>query len=176
MQPHWGGYQPVARAPRDAWERPVRVDQLPGTPYGLVVYGSPRSVSGPAVGALVVGVASLLVATLVTCFGLAGAPAGWGVPVAGAFAILAGFLGLGGVGLGVAGLRRTRRGRPAVPAGPPAVPGGPPAIPGGPPASPGGPASAINGRGLAVAGLVCGAVAVAIVIGSLALAALVTLA
>ncbi len=111
----------------------MRVEPVPGTPYGLAILGPPESTSGAAVGSLVSGVGSVLVALLVSCVGLLGAEEGWGVWVAGAFALLAGALGVAGVALGVVGVRQTRR-----PAGT------------GPTDRPPG------GRGMAVAGLVCG--------------------
>jgi hypothetical protein len=121
----------------------VRVEPVPGTPYGLAVLGAPAAASGAAVGALVAGISSILVVTLVGCFGLAGADAGWGLWVAGAFAVLAGGLGGAGVWLGVVGLRQTRRGRAGV-------------------------EPALTGRGMAVAGLVCGGAALVIMLCTLA--------
>jgi hypothetical protein len=63
-----------------------------------------------AVGSLVAGIASILVALLVGCFGLLGAGAGWGGWVAGAFAVLAIVLGLAGIGLGLVARRQIRQG------------------------------------------------------------------
>jgi len=164
------------------------VEPVPGTPFGLIVYGSPQVTSGPAVGSLVTGIASLLVAMVVFCFGLVGAPDGWGPVVAGAFGILAGGLGLSGVGLGMAGLRQTR---PQVPGGPGAVPGGhhgpaPGVPPGGPQGVPPGVPAGVrpgvpqagtqrpaSGRGLAVAGLICGASGVLITAGALVLSSVI---
>jgi hypothetical protein len=103
-----------------------------GTPYGLAILAPPQATSGPALGSLVAGLGSGVVALVVTCLGLAGAEAGWGLWVAGAFAVLAGCLGVAAVGLGVAGVRQTRR-------------------------RPSGTQPAMRGRGLAIAGLVCGA-------------------
>jgi hypothetical protein len=121
-----------APPPPEAWQRPVRVEVVPDTPYGLAIMGPPEATSGPAIGSLVAGVGSGLVALMVTCVGLAGAGAGWGLWVAGAFAVLAGCLGLAGVGLGLVGMRQTRT-------------------------RPSGTQPAVRGRGMAVAGLVCGA-------------------
>lgn len=126
-----------APPPPEAWQRPVRVEPVPGTPYGLAILGPPEATSGPATGSLVSGIGSGVVALVVACLGLAGAGAGWGLWVAGAFAVLAGCLGLAGIGLGVAGMRQTRR-------------------------RPSGTQPAMRGRGMAVAGLVCGATGVAI--------------
>jgi hypothetical protein len=82
-----------------------------------------------AVGALVAGIASILISLLVTCFGLVGAQPGWGAWVAGAFAVLACVVGAAGVGLGLAALRQIRRSQAGTP---------------------------VRGRGLAIAGLSCG--------------------
>lgn len=150
FQPGYPGYRPVPRAPREAWERPVRVEPVPGTPYGLVIYGSPAVTSGPAVGSLVCGIASLAVSTVVLCFGLVGATDGWGPWVAGAFGVLAGALGAGGVGLGVVGLRRIRRAASGAD----------------------GAGRPVAGKGQAIAGLVCGAVGVALVVTSIGLSVL----
>jgi hypothetical protein len=84
---------------------PVRVEPVPGTPYGLAIFGPPATTSGPAIGALVAGVASIVVSFLVGCVGLDG----WGILAAGAFAILAGCLGGAGIALGLVGARQTRR-------------------------------------------------------------------
>ena len=128
-------YRVPAPPPRDSWRGPTRVEPLPGTTFALGYLSVPPAVSGMAVGSLVVGIASLLVTTLVACFGFSGARAGWGGWVAGAFAVLAGLLGLAGVALGAASLRQIRRG---------AAPGA-------------AEADRRTGRGLAVSGLSCGA-------------------
>lgn len=121
-----------APLPREAWRSPSRIEPVDGTPFGVAYLDLPPITSGMAVGALVAGVGSLLVSLLVGCFGLAGANAGWGAWVAGAFAVLATLLGLGGIGLGVAGLRQIRRAAAK--------------------------ATPMTGRGLAVAGISCGGV------------------
>jgi hypothetical protein len=102
-----------------------------GTSFGVAYLELPPITSGMAVGALVAGVGSLLVSLLVGCFGLAGANAGWGGWVAGAFAVLATLLGSAGVGLGVAGLRQIRLAAAR--------------------------ATPVIGRGLGIAGISCGA-------------------
>ncbi|GAA1388801.1 hypothetical protein [Catellatospora chokoriensis] len=117
------GPQPVNYPP------PVRVEVVPGTPYGLAVLGAPKTASGVAASALVVGVGSILVSLVVWCFGVAGAQQGWGGLVAGAFAALAILLGAAGVLLGWLGMRQIRLA-----------------------------AGNMTGRGVAIAGLVCGAV------------------
>jgi hypothetical protein len=95
-----------------------------------------------AVGSLVTGVASLLVLTLVACFGFAGAGAGWGGWVAGAFAVLAALLGLAGMVLGMVSLRQIRRG---------STPGA-------------AAADRRTGRGLAISGLSCGGTGAALTV------------
>ncbi|MEU8005346.1 DUF4190 domain-containing protein [Catellatospora sp. NPDC049111] len=112
---------------------PVRVEIVPGTPYGLAVLGAPKTASGVAASALVAGVGSVLVSLVVWCFGLAGAQQGWGGLVAGAFAVLSILLGAAGVLLGWLGIRQIRLA-----------------------------AGNLTGRGVAIAGLVCGAVGLAL--------------
>lgn len=85
--------------------------------------------SGPAIGALVTGIVSLLVTMLVAVFGLIAAQSGVGALVGGAFAVLAAALGGAGVGLGLVGLRQMRTG-------------------------------GVRGRGMAIAGVICGGVAI----------------
>jgi hypothetical protein len=108
---------------------------VPGTRFALGYLAVPPTTSGMAVGSLVAGVASLLVFTLVACFGFAGARAGWGGWVAGAFAVLAAVLGFAGVGLGLVSLRQVRHGVGA---------------------------ARRTGRGLAISGLSCGVTGVAL--------------
>lgn len=115
------------------------MEPLPGSPYGLAILAPPTATSGVAVGSLVAGIGALLVALLAGCLGLTGASDGWGLWVNGAFAILAGWLAIGGGVLGVVGIRQTR---------PPAAPG----------------QTRPAGRGVAVAGLVCGAVALFLIL------------
>ncbi|GIG01361.1 phage holin family protein [Catellatospora citrea] len=121
--------QPVAGPQPVNYPPPVRVEVVPGTPYGLAVLGAPKTASGVAASALVVGAGSILVSLVVWCFGVAGAQQGWGGLVAGAFAALAILLGAAGVLLGWLGIRQIRLA-----------------------------AGNMTGRGVAVAGLVCGAV------------------
>lgn len=121
----------VPPPPREAQRPPRRIESVPGTTFGVAYLEVPPVTSGLAIGALVAGVASVLVSLLVGCFGLTGAQAGWGAWAAGAFAVLGGLLGLAGIGLGLAGLRQIRRASP------------PPAI-------------RFAGRGIAIAGLSCG--------------------
>jgi len=131
---------PPPAPPRDSWRGPARIEPVPGTTYALGYLSVPATTSGMAVGSLVAGVASLLVLTLVACFGFAGARAGWGGWVAGAFAVLAALLGLAGVALGTVSLRQIRRG---------AAPGA-------------AAADRRTGRGLAISGLSCGATGAAL--------------
>lgn len=176
---------------------------MTGTPYGLAILGAPATTSGTAVGSLVCGIASVLVAMLVTCFGLAGADDGWGLWVAGAFALLAGSLGIAAVGLGMVGVRQTRR-RPAPrppeyahhpgrqvsayghhqgeqtpaygyhPASAPSASSAPSAPSAPfPPGGPGGNGMTPGGRGMAVAGIVCGGAGLLITVCVLGLVTLV---
>jgi hypothetical protein len=112
---------------------PVRVDPVPGTPFGIAYLGVPPTVAGQGIGSLVAGIGAIGVATLVVCFGLAGAQAGWGPLVAGAFAVLGVAVGLGAVGLGLYALRQIRRS-----------------------------VGRLTGRGQAVAGIACGGAGVAL--------------
>ena len=116
--------------PPVAYPPPTRVEAVPGSPFGVAIPSSTPVPSGMAVGSLPVGIASILVSFAVACLGLAGGSAGWGAWAGGAFAILSGLLGIGGVVLGVLGRRQVRR------------------------------ASALTGKGVATAGLVCGSVGI----------------
>jgi hypothetical protein len=88
---------------------PVSDAAMPGTPYRLVLVGLPRTPSGPAAASLPLGIASILVSLVVMCFAAVGVQGGWGPAVAGAFALLSGFAGVGAIVLGQIGLRQTRR-------------------------------------------------------------------
>ncbi|MFB9237483.1 hypothetical protein ACFFWC_18295 [Plantactinospora siamensis] len=133
MAPAGGPLPPrVPPPPAEAVRPPRRVDPVPGTPFGVVQLDVPPVTSGPAIGSLLAGIGSILVALLVGCFGLSGARAGWGAWAAGAFAVLSALAGLAGIVLGLVGRRQIGR-----PADPPAV--------------------RFTGRGLAVAGISCGA-------------------
>ncbi|WP_144121749.1 DUF4190 domain-containing protein [Catellatospora sichuanensis] len=121
--------QPVAGPRPVNYPPPVRVEVVPGTPYGLAVLGAPKTASGVAASALAAGVGSVLVSLAVWCFGVAGAQQGWGGLVAGAFAALSILLGAAGVLLGWLGMRQIRLAM-----------------------------GNMTGRGVAIAGLVCGAV------------------
>lgn len=128
------------------------MEPVPGTGFGLAIFGSPPTTSGPSVGSLGAGMAAIVVALLVACFGLSAAAsedqtASSLALVGGAFAVLAGFLGVAGVGLGLAGLRQHRRARPAE--------DGP-----------------VRGRGLAIAGIACGGVGLVITACSIGAAVL----
>jgi hypothetical protein len=159
---------PVAPPPRESIRRPIRVEPVPETPYGLAIYGAPPTVSGPSVGSLVAGIAAILVSLVVSCLALVemtaqpddGGTSGMGALVGGAFAVLAGCLGIAGIGLGVAGMRQTGRAKAASQRSwleQPAADG------------------AVTGRGMAVAGLVCGAVGLAIAVCSLGVAIMIAL-
>ncbi len=103
----------AVRPPRDAGHPPRRVDPLPGTPFGLVHLQVAPVFSGPAVGSLVAGIASILLSVLVFCFGAAGANEGWGVWAAVAFAILTTLVGAGGVVVGLFARRQIAPGAAA---------------------------------------------------------------
>jgi hypothetical protein len=124
---------PAVRPPRagESWT-PERVEAVPGTEFGLVQLKVAPITSGLAVGSLLAGIASILVSTLVLCFGVAGSADGWGGVVAGAFALLGVLVGGGGAGLGLLARRQIRRSGQAG-------------------------RVRFTGRGLAVAGLSCGA-------------------
>jgi hypothetical protein len=137
--PQWvgaGAPQPgrpagVPPPPREAWLAPRRVEAVPGTNFAVVHLDVPPATSGPAVGSLVAGIGSVVVSFVVGCFGLAGAAAGWGAWVAGAFAMIAGLAGGAAIVLAVLGMRQIKRAVSGIP---------------------------VTGRGVAIAGLVCGAV------------------
>jgi hypothetical protein len=124
-----GPYRAVMRGP--GLPRPISVEVVPGTPFGVAVVGVRPTTSGPASASLVAGIASILVALIVGCFAVAGADQGWGAVVAGAFAVLSGLAAVAAIWLCRTSLVRVRRG----------VGWGP-----------------TRGRGLAIAGLVCGVV------------------
>jgi hypothetical protein len=115
--------------------RPLAVDPVPGTPFGVAIVEVRPTTSGPASASLVVGIVSIMVSLIVACFALIGADAGWGPPVAGAFAVLSALTSFAAIWLCWTGLRRIRR----------TVGWG-----------------AVRGRGLAIAGLTCGLVGFAI--------------
>jgi hypothetical protein len=121
---------PVARqVPPPAggfWRPPKRIEPVPGTPFAVAYLDVPQTTSGPATGALVAGIGSLLAMLLVGCFGTLAAQADAGPLVGGAFGMLSLALGTAGVGLGLVGLRQIHRYR-------------------------------VHGRGLAIAGISCGA-------------------
>jgi hypothetical protein len=129
------------RPPTTGLPAPVRVEPVPGTNFGIAYLGVPPLVAGQAIASLVAGIGSILVAFVVGCSGLAGAKDGWGLLVGGAFAILAGLLGLAAMVLGVIGLQRIQRS--------------------------GGQA---KGRGLALAGSICGGVGTGLTVFALAVA------
>lgn len=145
--------RPVVPAPPPETARqPVRIEPAEGTPYGLAIYAAPTVLSGPSVGALVAGIAAILVALVVGCFGMVslslateGQAAGGGAAAAAAFTALTLFLGAAGIGLGAVGMRQTNPVRRP-------------------------PGTVVRGRGMAVAGLVCGAVGVVLALCSLGLA------
>jgi hypothetical protein len=102
-----------------------------GTPYAFGYVKVPPVTAGLAIGALIAGIASILVGLGMVCLGLSGASDGWGALVAGAFAILSLLLGVAAVLFGRSASRMIRRG-----------------------------AGTIKGSGMATAGMVCGWVGV----------------
>ena len=123
--------------------RPVAVDPVPGTPFGVAIVEVKPTTSGPASASLVVGIASILVSLVVGCFARVGADRGWGPVVAGAFAVLAALASFAAIWLASTGLRRIRG----------SVDWG-----------------ATRGRGLAIAGLVCGLVGLGLTVLIMAVA------
>ena len=116
---------------------------MPGSAYGVAIVGVAPTTSGPAVAGLVTGVGSILISLVVVCFGALGADGGWGPVVAGAFAVLAGLVGIASLVLGQLGYRQVRR----------SVDWG-----------------ASKGRGLAVAGMVCAGVGLAVTVAGVVMA------
>ncbi|MGS2613676.1 hypothetical protein ACVCAH_03975 [Micromonospora sp. LZ34] len=125
------------------------MDPVPGTPFAVVHLDVPPVTSGLAVGSLVAGIAAIGVSVLVFCFGAIGSSTG-GVWASGAFTVLGVLAGTGAAVAGLLGLRQIRR-----PAAPPAV--------------------RFTGRGLAVAGISCGASGLGLSLLGLALAVLLSL-
>ncbi|MEQ4302743.1 hypothetical protein ABNF97_15320 [Plantactinospora sp. B6F1] len=159
----------VPAPPRESLRAPSRVDAVPGTPFGLVHLEVAPVTSGPAVASLVTGGGSVLVAFTSGCLGLAGSsPADWGGWVAGAFALLAGLLGVAGVLLGELGRRQTS------PTGRAPWPGRRRVAPGAAP-GPTAPPVRFTGRGLAIAGLSCAGAGLALTVVALVVAVLLQL-
>ncbi|MDQ7903400.1 hypothetical protein RB614_02555 [Phytohabitans sp. ZYX-F-186] len=142
----WGRTPGVQPPPREAWLAPQRVEAIPGTNFAVIHLDVPPATSGLAIGSLVAGIGSIAVSLVVWCFGLVGASAGWGAWVAGAFAMIAVLAGGAGVVLGVLGMRQIRR----------AVAG-----------------IRFTGRGVAISGLVCGAVGLGLTLLGLGLSLLI---
>ncbi|MDG4806285.1 hypothetical protein O7634_05880 [Micromonospora sp. WMMD1120] len=104
---------------------------MPGTPFAVVHLDVPPVTSGLAIGSLVAGIASVLVSLLVICFGVAFSDEG-GAWASGAFTALGVLAGAAAVVTGLVAQRQIRR--PAAPA-----------------------TVRFTGRGLALAGISCGA-------------------
>lgn len=94
--------------PGEAWT-PERVEPVAGTEFGLVQLKVAPITSGLATGSLIAGGGAILISTLVLCFGLLGQSEGWGAVVAGAFALLGVLVGGGAVGVGLAARRQIKR-------------------------------------------------------------------
>ncbi|XVU26227.1 hypothetical protein ACQPZJ_03985 [Actinoplanes sp. CA-054009] len=101
-------YPPPPPPSNGRWQ-PERVDPLPGTEFGLVQLRVEPITSGLAIGSLIAGIGSILVSTLVLCFGIAGASGGWGGWVAGAFTVLSVLAGAGAIVVAVVARRQIRR-------------------------------------------------------------------
>jgi hypothetical protein len=125
----------------------AHVEPVAGTDFGLAYVVLPPLTSGQAVGALVAGIGSIVVAVVTICFGLIGAGDGWGALVSGAFGILATMLGAAAIAVGTFARRVIRRSQ-----------------------------GAIKGSGLAKAGLICGIVGAALAVLGFAGALIATLA
>ena len=126
---------------------PVEVRPVPGTPFMVAVVGIAPTTSGRAVASLVAGLGSIIVSLVVGCFGVLGGQDGWGAKVAGAFALLALFAGVASVVLGRMATREIRRVRAA---------------------------ERPRGRGIALAGLICGATGIGLTVLSFLLALFLT--
>jgi hypothetical protein len=135
---------PVAPPPVSGHWQPERIDAVAGTEFGLVQLKVEPILSGLAIGSLIAGVGSILVSFLVLCFGLAGARAGWGGWVSGAFTLLSVVTGGGGLALGLVSRRQIRlSGKPG--------------------------RVRFTGSGMAMAGLVCGCAGAGIALACLVL-------
>jgi hypothetical protein len=112
----------------------------------VLAYPAVRPIqSGVAIGSLVSGIVSLLLAITVLCFGAIGVGAGWGPSVAGAFAVLGVLSGLAGLALGWVALRQVMRS-----------------------------AGGVSGRGIALLGLSSGGCGVIGTLGAMLLVVLLT--
>jgi hypothetical protein len=136
---------PVPPPPPSGRWQPERVDPVPGTEFALVQLRVEPLTSGLAIGSLLAGIAAILVSLLVFCFGLTGAQAGWGALVAGAFTLLSVIGGVGAIVVGLVARRQIRR-------------------------SGGSGQVRFTGRGIAAAGISCGAAGAGISLAALVLA------
>jgi hypothetical protein len=117
---------------------------VPGTQFGLAYFSVPPVISGQAIGGMVAGIASILIALVVSCFGLAGAQQGWGPMVGGAFAVLAAATAVAAIALGWFSVRQITRS------------GG-----------------RLAGRGMAIAGISCGVAGLTLTVLAMAFALLI---
>lgn len=134
-QPPRYPYPPMPVPPGRPVAVPAYVEPIPGTDFGLAYAALPAVTSGQAVGALVAGIVAIMVSLVMICFGLIGASRGWGALVAGAFAILGALLSVAAITVARYAQRRIAASR-----------------------------GAFQGTGMAVAGLVCGIVALALTV------------
>lgn len=132
-----GGYQPTApgQGPMSRLPGINRLQPVGGTPFAYAYVRVPPVTSGLAIGSLIAGIASIVVALGMVCLGLSGASDGWGALVAGAFAILSILLGAAAIAFGRSATRMIRRA-----------------------------AGATSGSGMANAGLTCGWVGVGVTV------------
>lgn len=128
-----GGYQPtpLGQIPVPRLPGINRLQPVGGTPFAYAYVRVPPVTSGLAIGSLIAGIASIVVALGMICLGLSGASDGWGALVAGAFAILSILLGAAAIAFGRSATRMIRRA-----------------------------AGATSGSGMANAGMICGWVGV----------------
>ncbi|BBH65991.1 hypothetical protein ACTI_26760 [Actinoplanes sp. OR16] len=105
-QPYYG--PPPVAPPSAGWEL-ERVDALGGTGFGLAQMRVVPITSGLAIGSLVAGIGSILVSVLALCFNAVGASDGWGVWVGGAFTLLSVLAGGGALAAGLTAQRQIRR-------------------------------------------------------------------
>jgi hypothetical protein len=74
-------------------DAPERIEDIAGTNFGVAYAAVPKIASGQAVGSMIAGIGSVVVAFVELGLGLGGSVAGWGPLIAGAFGILALLLG-----------------------------------------------------------------------------------
>jgi hypothetical protein len=116
-----------------SYPTPARFETVTGTGFGVAFLRVPSGPSGLAIGALLTGVGAIGVSLAVWAFGLIGARSGNGGLIGGAFALLTGALGVAGLVLGWLGRRQISRS-----------------------------AGEFTGRGMALSGMICAGVGLAL--------------